>query len=271
MHLFYTEDLEMDEAPPPDDEKEVTEEEVQRGLRRLEAIDDLILALDVSELSEVIQVVEQLDGLVERFKVGLEMYTVASPAQCQNAIRSVRDKAEIMHDLKLHDIPNTVAKAVRNLAKIGAWGVTVHASGGTDMLRAAVEAAAERVKIIGVTVLTSLDEDSCKRNYGVSPSTATLAFCEMLVESGVTHVVCSPQEVAEIMKRGFGLIPICPGVRPSWAAANDQKRVMTPGEAVKAMNGGGHLVVGRPIMQPPGEMSRREAAKRVLEEIAQAY
>lgn len=267
MEPFDASDLEQNTGALPEDEFE----EARHVLRLAEAQDDLILALDVPTLPEAVQAVEQLYPLVARFKVGLELYADASPAQCQAAIDRVVEGAQIMHDLKLHDIPNTVAKAVRTLAKIGAWGATVHASGGTDMLKAAVDAGAGRVKIIGVTVLTSLDETSCKRSYGVSPSTATLAFCEMLVESGVTHVVCSPQEVAELMKRGFGLIPICPGVRPSWAAANDQKRVMTPAETIKAQNGGGHLVIGRPIMQPPGEMTRRQAAKRVLEEIAQAY
>ncbi len=227
-----------------------------------EAQDDLILALDVSDLSEAASAAEQLEGLVDRFKVGLELYTIASPAQCQNAIRNVRDKVEIMHDLKLHDIPNTVAKAVRNLAKIGAWGVTVHASGGTDMLKAAVEAAAGRVNIIGVTVLTSLNESMCERIYGVTPLTATLSLCEILVEAGVSHVVCSPQEVGQILGRGFELVPICPGVRPTWAAANDQARAMTPGETIRAMNGGGHLVVDHATAKRPFPTRSRHARAR---------
>lgn len=232
-----------------------------------EAMDDLIYALDVPDLPTAVAHIRELDGLVFRHKIGLELATSVGTPQVVHVIKDAGEGIEIMLDLKLPDIPKTNARAMKAAAKLGVWGVTIMANAGPASIKAAVENA-DKARVIGVTVLTSLDEAACRRIYGVNPLTATLSFCEMLVEGGATHVVCSPLEVAEIMKRGFGLIPITPGIVTEKAGGKDQMRTLLPEEAIRAQSGGGHIVVGRVI----GDAAdRREAAKALLARMASAY
>jgi len=232
-----------------------------------EAQDDLIYGLDVPDMGEAIAHVRELDGLVYRHKVGLELTTSVGTPQAVGALKDAASRVEIMLDLKLNDIPNTMAGAMKSVAKLGVWGVTVMASSGPDSLKAAVEQAGD-TRIIGVTVLTSLDEPKCKRVYGANPLTATLALCEMLVEAGVTHVVCSPLEVHAIMERKFGLIPITPGIVTETGGGKDQKRTMLPEDAIRAQNCGGHIVVSRAIREAT---DKRAAAVKILGRMAAVY
>lgn len=235
-----------------------------------EAQDDLIVALDVPSSREAIEAVFELKDTVRRFKIGLELATAVGVPQIVHAIKEVNGDAEIMLDLKLHDIPNTMARAMKAARTLKVWGVTVHASADVGAIRACVDAA-EGMPVIGVTVLTSLQRESCVRIYGAAPHTVVLAMAEILVEAGASHVVCSPQEVRELVDRDFGLIPITPGIRATNAPADDQARTMSTSEAIRAQKGGGHIVVGRPIMQPPQGVSRKHAALLVIEEMATAY
>jgi orotidine-5'-phosphate decarboxylase len=213
--------------------------------RFVEAQDDLIVALDVPTIEGAVRHARTLEGLATNLKIGLELVThVGAP-------RAV----------------NTVKGAMKGVEALDVWGVTVMAGCGPDSLKAAVEHAG-KTRVIGVTVLTSLDNSACRRIYGNSPLATTLAMCEMLVEAGVSHVVCSPLEVEEIMSKQFGLIPITPGIRPADGTLSDQKRVMTPSMAIKAQRGGGHIVVGRPILEA---LDPRTAAQTILEEMAAAY
>jgi orotidine-5'-phosphate decarboxylase len=236
-----------------------------------EAQDDLIVALDYPTLAEAEATAKELKPLITRFKVGLELCTAEGVMNVISRMEWIAPKAELMIDLKLSDIPNTVGAACRLLAKREAWGVTVMAApNATDSLKAAVDNAG-KMNIIGVTVLTSMSHEACQRVYGNTALGTTLALCEILVEAGVKYVVCSPQEVGEIMSKDFGLIPICPGVRMMDDALGDQKRVGTPYDTIRAQRCGGHLVVGRPITQPAAPLTRLEAAQRVLENMAPAY
>ncbi len=235
--------------------------------RFVEAQDDLIVALDVPTIEGAVRHARTLEGLANNLKIGLELVTHIGAPRAVNTIRQANISAQIMLDLKLNDIPNTIKGAMKGVEALDVWGVTVMAGCGPDSLKAAVDHAG-KTRVIGVTVLTSLDNSACRRIYGNSPLATTLAMCEMLVEAGVSHVVCSPLEVEEIMSKGFGLIPITPGIRPADGTLSDQKRVMTPSMAIKAQRGGGHIVVGRPILEA---LDPRTAAQTILEEMAAAY
>jgi orotidine-5'-phosphate decarboxylase len=232
-----------------------------------EAQDGLIYGLDVPTLPEAVTQIRELEGLVYRHKIGLELTTSVGVPLAVNALKDAASHTEIMLDLKLNDIPNTMKGAMKAVARLGVWGVTVMTSVGLDSLKAAVDHSGD-TRVIGVTILTSIDAAMCKRVYGVNPLTATLLLCEMLVEAGATHVVCSPLEVGEIMKRGFDLIPITPGIVTEKGGGKDQKRTMLPEEAVRAQNGGGHIVVSRAIREAD---DRRAAAKTILARMASAY
>lgn len=234
-----------------------------------QAQDDLIVALDVPTLKRAREIVRELDGMTYRYKVGLEIIFAEGMYQTIHALESAN--REFMVDLKLNDTPNTIAGAMRTLAKLEVWGVTVMASTGPASLKAAVEHAGS-VNVIGVTVLTSIEAEACKRIYGNTPLATTLALCEMLVEAGVRQVVCSPEEVGEIMKHDFGLIPICPGVRLPGQSTSGQVRVGTPRGTILAQGLGGHIVVDRAITDTEANgFSVREGAARVLADMIPAY
>lgn len=230
----------------------------------------VFVALDTTDMAEATAWARRVAGAVGGIKLGLEFFVANGPA----GVRSVMSEAPgtpLFLDLKLHDIPNTVAGGVRAACALRPRYVTIHASGGPAMLKAAAEAArqaggAERPKLLGVTVLTSLSEDDLDRvgfaRRAMQEQVAGLA--RLAREGGLDGVICSPHEVASLRAAfGPGFVLMVPGVRPSWSAADDQKRVMTPAEAMRA--GATHLVIGRPITRAADPAG---AAKRIADEIA---
>jgi orotidine-5'-phosphate decarboxylase len=226
---------------------------------------ELIVALDVPSASAVPGVLSALSGNVDFFKVGLELFTAEGPS----VLRTLEGR-RVFLDLKLHDIPRTVERAVSAAGRHGVDMLTVHSSGGREMLKAAVAAAGScdaPPKIVAVTALTSLNQSDL-HDIGVVRSIAdqVLALGEMAIEAGVHGLVCSPLE-AERFRTRLGPAPILvtPGIRPAGADAGDQKRIATPELAVRA--GASYLVVGRPILEAPDPQA---AALEILRQMASA-
>ena len=211
---------------------------------------ELIVALDLPNARAIDPLLDKLPPAIRWFKVGLELFTAEGPA-CLHALQQRHLK--IFLDLKLHDIPNTVAHAVSAAARHGVGMLTVHASGGSGMLKAAVEAAAQSgshaPKIIAVTTLTSLNQADLDQQGITRPlSHHTLAMGSMAIAAGVNGLVCSPQEAAAFRHQlGPAPLLVTPGIRPAGSAVGDQKRTGTPAQAVR--DGSNFLVVGRPIVQ----------------------
>jgi orotidine-5'-phosphate decarboxylase len=222
----------------------------------------LIVALDFPTKPKALALVSALSGSVSTYKIGLQLYTMEGP----EIVRAVAATgARIFLDLKLHDIPNTVAKAVAAAGELGVQMLTIHLSGGRAMLEAAVEARSPNLSLLGVTVLTSSTPETLSEtgvNSGIEEQVLRLA--QLGQEAGIDGLITSPQEVRILRERlGDEIKLITPGVRPSWAAANDQKRFATPSEALKS--GADYLVIGRPITADPDP---RAAVERLLAEIA---
>ena len=216
-------------------------------------------ALDLPSWQEAEPYARRVAPAVGLLKVGLELFVAEGPPVVRAAAALGRP---IFLDLKLHDIPNTVEGAARSAAASGASLLTVHASGGAEMVRAAVRGAAGRVRILAVTVLTSLDEGALRAVGLAGPSEAAVVrLARLAVEAGAGGIVCSPHEVRAV-RAAVGTAPllVVPGVRPAGAARGDQARVATPEEAVAA--GADVIVLGRPLRDAPdpaGE-ARRIAA-----------
>jgi orotidine-5'-phosphate decarboxylase len=218
----------------------------------------LVVALDTSDLDAAADLSAALTGAVGMVKVGLELFTAFGPS----SVSRLGEHVPVFLDLKLHDIPNTVGRAARNAGRLGAAMLTVHALGGPDMVRAAVEGAAEGAKdagtappqVVAVTVLSSLAEAA-----GASP--ASLAF--EAVTAGARGAVVSGDDVKDV-REALGQEPVLvvPGIRPSGARSNDHARVLTPSEAMVA--GADRLVVGRPITESTDPAA---AARAILDEI----
>ena len=231
--------------------------------------DRIIIALDVKDKDEAAQVVSGLRD-ARTFKIGLELFTAEGPALFKK-LKVLRK--DIFLDLKLHDIPNTVAGAARSAVRHGVQMMTLHTSGGKEMMTRAAAAARETAEVeklpkpllLGVTVLTSLKAAELAE-VGMNPDVAAqvLRLAGLAKASGMDGVVCSPQEI-EIVRKEFGreFLVVTPGIRPAWAAAQDQKRIMTPAEAVA--KGADYLVIGRPIT---GAASPADAFRRIVEEIS---
>lgn len=231
------------------------------------AKDRLIVALDFSAAETALQFVERLDGSCRWFKVGMELFYSAG----SHIVHALRDCGfEVFLDLKLHDIPNTVAGAVKSVAATGASLLTVHAAGGSRMMQAAVEAAQlpGAPRLIAVTVLTSLDASDLNE-IGVASSNSeeqTLRLATLAQRSGIDGMVCSPLEVSSLRKQlRPGALLVVPGIRPAGALASDQRRVATPASAIK--DGASMLVVGRPITAATDPAA---AASAILEEMQSA-
>jgi orotidine-5'-phosphate decarboxylase len=214
----------------------------------------LIAAIDTPDAQHaeaLIRAVSPHCGLV---KLGLEFFTAHGP----QGLRSAGD-VPVFLDLKLHDIPNTVAGAVRALAPLGAQMLTIHAGGGPAMVAAAVEAAAGRTKILAVTVLTSLDASALSET-GIAGGTTqqVLRLARLALANGADGLVCSAHEIS-VLRDAFGAKPllVVPGIRPAGSAAGDQARVMTPEQAIAA--GADYIVVGRPITAAPAPGEAAEA------------
>ena len=211
---------------------------------------ELIVALDVPSSNNIASIVDALPAEVTWYKIGLQLFISEGPS----ALTLLKKRGKkIFLDLKLHDIPRTVARAVASISRHEVDMLTVHAAGGRDMLKAAAEAAAESglrpPKIVAVTTLTSLNEGDL-REMGISrPLTEhTLALGTMAISSGIHGLVCSPLEAAAFRKTiGKQPILVTPGIRPAGVEAGDQKRIATPSAAIQA--GANFLVVGRPILE----------------------
>jgi orotidine-5'-phosphate decarboxylase len=223
--------------------------------------DKIIVALDVPTKAEALQLVAQLAPEISFFKVGLQLYTAAGP----EIVREILAKgARVFLDLKLHDIPNTVAGAVRSAGELGVQMLTIHLSGGLEMIRAAVAARKDKMSILGVTVLTSTNEETLQE-LGVSGKidNHVLRLAKLGVSAGVQGLVASPHEIKKLRAEfDDKIVLVIPGVRPSWAEAGDQKRLLTPREAIDA--GADYLVIGRPITAHPNP---REAVTKILDEL----
>ncbi|HEY1632808.1 MAG TPA: orotidine-5'-phosphate decarboxylase [Rhizomicrobium sp.] len=221
----------------------------------------IFVALDTPDLSKAFALASSVKPYVGGYKVGLEFITANGP----DGIRKiVALGVPVFADVKFHDIPNTVAGAARELAKVGAALFNVHASGGEAMMRAAREAAPES-KIIAVTVLTSMSDADLEAVGQERPADAQVARLAKLAQlSGLDGVVCSPREIGLVRKAcGADFLIVTPGVRPKGAGLDDQSRVMTPAEAARA--GADILVVGRPITAAADPAA---AARAIFEEVA---
>ena len=223
----------------------------------------LIVGLDVPDVAEAEQVVRDLDGAVSFYKIG---YQLAFAGGLDFARELASGGTGIFLDMKLLDIDNTVAKGVESVARIGVSMLTLHAY--PKAMRAAVEAArGSDLTLLGVTVLTSMDEqDLVEAGYEYDPHTLVLRRAEQALGAGMGGVVCSADEAAAVRRIvGPELAVVTPGIRPAGADRGDQKRVMTPADAIRA--GASHLVVARPIVKAP---DRRAAAQAILADMAAA-
>jgi len=232
-----------------------------------DARERLIVALDVASAVDAQQLVATLGESVIFYKVGKQLFTAEGPRVVRELVESGR---KVFLDLKFHDIPNTVAGAVQSAAQLGVSMLTVHASGGTAMLRAAVESAAKSATpplILGVTVLTSIDKAALEET-GVSGTVQSqvLRLAELALNAGCGGIVASAQEAAEIRRElGAGFAIVTPGIRPAGGEVGDQARVVTPAAALKA--GATHLVVGRPIT---AAALPAQAVQQILQEMNEA-
>ena len=225
-----------------------------------------IVALDVAAFADALALADALGARCRFYKIGGELFTAEGPS----VVRAVREReAEVFLDLKFHDIPNTVRGAVRSAAGLGASLLTVHASGGRAMLEAAVEGAGDRVRVLAVSVLTSLDAVAVGEAWGREVARVedeVLRLSDLAVGAGVHGLVCSGMEAAMVRARhGDRLGLLIPGIRLSGGASHDQSRVVTPRQAVEA--GARWLVLGRAVT---GAADPARAMERVLEELAEA-
>lgn len=223
----------------------------------------LIVALDVSSSDAAIEIVQAIGPALSYVKVGMELFYSAGP----DLIRILKDQGlQIFLDLKMHDIPNTVFHAVQAVSKLGCDMINVHCAGGFEMLRRARQAIQDDTKLIGVTQLTSGNQQVMNEEIGIPGSVldSVLHYASMAKEAGLHGVVCSSWEVAEIRSKfGSEFLTVTPGIRPAGYGTQDQKRVMTPKEAMLA--GSNYLVMGRAII---GADSPRIAFEGILKELA---
>jgi orotidine-5'-phosphate decarboxylase len=233
-----------------------------------------IVGLDVSSGEEAISIVAELGDNCFAYKIGKQLFTTCGP-RIVNAVRS--NGGEVFLDLKYHDIPNTVAAAMLEAGRLGVKFANLHALGGAEMMETTVAAvhkefsATERPKLLAVTILTSSTMETLKR-VGIDRPVdeMVLILAKLAKECGMDGVVASPLEIAIIREAcGPDFLIVTPGVRPTWAAADDQKRIMTPAEAVSA--GSDYLVISRPVLKHPVEVgSRLDALQLINEEVLAA-
>lgn len=227
--------------------------------------DRLIVALDVSSAAEARRIVQTIGDAATTYKVGKQLFTAEGPQVVRDLVASGR---KVFLDLKFHDIPNTVAAAVRSASDLGVAMLTVHASGGSKMLKAAAQAASQsssaKPLVLAVTVLTSLnDEDLPEIGVQGTALSQALRLGALARNAGCGGLVASAKEAKELRRElGEGFAIVTPGVRPAGSAVGDQARVVTPADAVAA--GATYLVVGRPILDAPDPA---KAAAAILSEI----
>jgi orotidine-5'-phosphate decarboxylase len=225
------------------------------------AAEKIIVALDVATKEKALELVKQLRDQISFFKIGLQLYTAEGP----EIVRAVLSTgAKVWLDIKLHDIPNTVARAVESANNLGVHMLTIHLSGGSEMVRAATAAGANNMLLLGVTVLTSATEQTL-REIGVAGKVddQVLRLAKLGVEAGIDGVVASPHEIKKLRAEFGDKIKIAvQGIRPRWAEPGDQKRFMTPREALEA--GADYIGIGRPITT---HRRPREAVSKILKEL----
>lgn len=231
----------------------------------------LIVALDVSNMDKMKAIVTSLGDSVSYYKVGMELFYAAG----EQTVAYLREQNKsVFLDLKLHDIPNTVAHGIKSLTRLGAKLITIHSQGGKVMMKAAMKAAKEqaeelgidRPKLLAITALTSFDDENWSAIGGSLPiSDHVLRLARLAKEAGVDGVVASPLE-AKLIREACGedFLIVTPGIRPSFAATNDQKRIATPKSALE--DGASRIVVGRPITQAENP---QEAVRLITEEMEQ--
>jgi orotidine-5'-phosphate decarboxylase len=226
----------------------------------------VIVALDVPTAADALSIASRLDPGQCRVKVGKEIFTAAGPGLLE---RLTALGFEIFLDLKFHDIPNTVASACREAAKLGVWMIDVHALGGRSMMQAAREALEggdrRRPLLVGVTVLTSMDETELREiGFAGTPMEAVARLAQLARDCGLDGVVCSARE-AKLLRRSVpdDFTLVTPGIRPAGSTADDQQRITTPAQAIA--DGASYLVIGRPITRAPDP---QQALQSILAEIA---
>src|SRR6266567_4023837 len=224
--------------------------------------DQIIVALDVPTKEKAIGLVAKLRDQISFFKIGLQLYTAEGP----EIVRAVLSTgAKVWLDLKLHDIPNTVARAVESASAFGVQMLTIHLSGGSEMIRAATAARTNNILLLGVTVLTSATEQTL-REIGIADKVEdqVLRLAKLGVEAGIDGVVASPHEIRKLRTEFGNKIKIAvQGIRPTWAEPGDQKRFMTPREALEA--GADYIGIGRPIT---AHQRPSEAVAKILQELS---
>ncbi|GED42261.1 orotidine-5'-phosphate decarboxylase [Cobetia marina] len=224
----------------------------------------LIIALDYPDMAAALAMADQLDPTRCRVKVGKELFTRVGP----DILKALHQRGfEVFLDLKFHDIPNTTAQAVLAAAEHGVWMTNVHAGGGARMMEAAAGALATRqlvTRLIAVTVLTSMEQsDLAGIGLDVTPLAQVERLASLAQQSGMHGVVCSARETPSLKALcGPDFLKVTPGIRPSFAQAGDQRRTMTPGEAMAA--GSTHLVIGRPVTQAENPMAALAAIETEL-------
>jgi orotidine-5'-phosphate decarboxylase len=227
--------------------------------------DRLIVALDYPTAKEALQLVDALEQTCQWFKVGMELYYAAG----NQIVEQLRNRGfNVFLDLKLHDIPNTVASAIRSVTQAGASLLTIHATGGAAMMSAAAKAAEapNAPRLLAVTVLTSMDSEQLTGiGISVTPADQVLRLARLAEASGITGLVCSAEETSLLRKHLHpDTLLVVPGIRPAGAAAQDQKRIATPAQAIA--RGASMLVIGRPITQAANPA---QATQAILDEIEQ--
>lgn len=224
----------------------------------MQARERLVVAADLSTREEILRLADELHGVAGVIKIGLQAFIANGPS----IVREMVERGEkVFLDLKIHDIPNTAKHAVAEAAGLGASMLTVHTGGGPAMLSACAH---DSLLVLGVTVLTSLDEGELAAiGFSGDPASNAVRLAKLAQSSGLGGVVASPLEIAAIREAcGEGFVILTPGIRPSGSDAGDQRRTLTPGEAIRA--GADYLVVGRPIT---AAADRRAAAMKIVEEM----
>ena len=223
--------------------------------------DKIIVALDVATKEKALELVQQLRDQISFFKIGLQLYTAEGPEIVQAVLAA---GVKVWLDLKLYDIPNTVARAVESASHLGVHMLTIHLSGGSDMIRAATGTRTNDMMILGVSVLTSATEQTL-RETGIPEKIDdhVLRLARLGVEAGIDGVVASPHEIKKLRGEFGNKIKIAvQGIRPTWAEPGDQKRFMTPRDALEA--GADYIGIGRPIT---AHRNPREAVAKILDEL----
>jgi len=228
----------------------------------------IVVALDFDNKKQTLELVERLDPKRCRLKVGKELFTSEGP----QLVEALQNKDfDVFLDLKFHDIPNTTAKAVATAAKMGVWMVNVHASGGQRMMEAAQEALVnfqQKPLLIAVTVLTSMEQsDLAGVGLDIAPQLQVERLAKLAQNSGLDGVVCSAQEATSLKALcGSDFKLVTPGIRPSFAVQGDQRRIMTPSQAIEA--GVDYMVIGRPITQAQDPIAALQLIEQEIASLA---